>query len=872
MTPHLDRCPACESPLAAGVCRRCAFTNALLGLASDETENSSELVTPNAPEGFDLIHELGRGATAVVWLARERKLDRLVALKLISLHADRRLAHRLVREGQAAASLRHPHIVAIHSLGTTPADAYLSMEFLDGGDLRRRLKSGALPSHEAARLIAKLADALAHSHENQILHRDIKPSNVLLDARGEPKLGDFGLAAPAEGAGDLTLPGQVAGTAAYLPPELLEGAERATAQSDVYSLGAVFYECLTGRPPFIGDSASQIFAQIAQSDPPAPRLLQPSVPRDLETICLKCLHKYPSHRYASARALLDDLQRWRDGRPIAARPAGRLEKAFRWSRRNPVAATLAALLFAAVLSLAIGGPLAALRLSRAQARTAEEAASRQEVLDFLRSDLLAQASPDNQPDRDLKLKTVLDRAAAKIEGRFTQQPAAEAAIRLTLAETYDGLGEYKAAIQHADRARELFQRLRGPNDPEALRAGFHLADSLQSESHYAEAEATIRDVIERQEHTLGRDNLDTIKSFTLLGSSLMYQGKLADAATVLSDNLRVAKQALSPEHRAVDNVMGVLALVKRRQANYADAEALATEVLALRRKREGPESPVTLTAMANLAVIYQFEEKFAEAEKLQTETIALSQHIRGPEHPDTLIVMGALAASYQFQRKFAEAETLHQKTIAIKQRVFGPEHPSTLSSLNNLALAYQQAGRYGEAEGIDRRLVEAKERTRGAEHPDTLLSLHNLGVVLLSSEKLDEAQTTLQRVLSAQERVLGPEHPDTLQAQDNLGRVFIKQRRFAEAERMLRICWERRTKKAPGAWQTASTESRLGEALWELGRFDEAQRLLLEAAEKLKALAPKIPAANQTDVADALGRLERLREKDLRASSSAAKL
>jgi WD40 repeat protein len=356
-TPPETLCEVCGTVSVAGFCGRCAFSKALLGMNSNFSPETADGLPPSsAPEGFELLHELGRGGSASVWLARERKLDRFVAVKLIALHSDSRLSQRLVREGQAVAQLKHPHIVAVYALGTTGHHAYLAMEFLEGGDLRQKLKRGVLAPQQAAALAVSLASALGHSHEHHILHRDIKPSNILLSAAGEPKLADFGLAAPLEGAGDLTLPGQVAGTAAYLAPELLEGARHASERSDLYSLGAVLYECLVGRAPFVGDSSSAIFAQIAASEPPAPRLLHPEIPRDLETICLKCLQKHPPSRYATAADLRADLERFLRGEPISARPLSRIGLMWRWVRRNRSLAGLGAALALATL-LGVGGIL-----------------------------------------------------------------------------------------------------------------------------------------------------------------------------------------------------------------------------------------------------------------------------------------------------------------------------------------------------------------------------------------------------------------------------------------------------------------------------------------------------------------------------------
>jgi WD40 repeat protein len=360
------RCGTCDTVLSTtstgeAFCSRCALTSAVeLGR-----------FVPDAPStsisGYEILHELGRGAMGVVWLARDLALDRLVALKRIVPGADPRLGARLLREGRAVAQLQHPHIVAIYALGEAPGGAFLAMELLEGGDLQTVLKQKLPSPRDAAVLAAKIADALAHAHAIGVLHRDVKPSNILLDADGEPHLADFGLAAPLLGGGDLTAPGQIAGTPAFLAPELLKGAEHASPRSDIYGLGAVLYACLAGRAPFIGENAGAILAQIAASDPPPPpRLLNPAIPRDLQTIGLTCLEKTPSRRYPSAEALHDDLQRFLRGEPVTARPIGPLGKMVRWCRRKPALATTGALAALLLLVLATGGPVVAWKMARAR--------------------------------------------------------------------------------------------------------------------------------------------------------------------------------------------------------------------------------------------------------------------------------------------------------------------------------------------------------------------------------------------------------------------------------------------------------------------------------------------------------------------------
>ncbi len=371
-------CATCESPLAgsaAALCTRCALMNALaLGGASTPSLPPTEKNSGPTVEGYQALYELGRGSMGVVWLARDTALGRLVALKLIAAGADPRFGPRLLREGRAIAKLRHPHIVAVHALGEAGETTFLAMDFIAGGDLQMRLQNKPLAPRAAAALVRKIADALAHAHAAGVLHRDLKPSNILLDDAGEPHLADFGLAAPLSGTGDLTAPGQVAGTPGFLAPELVGGTDRASPHSDIYGLGAVLYACLTGRAPFVGESTAAILAQLVEGEPPPPHWLNPAVPHDLETICLKCLEKFPARRYARAEDLRDDIDRFERNQPIAARPVGHWEKGLRWCRRKPAFATVSALSAVLVLVLAIGGPITAWRMARAReaAETAKE--------------------------------------------------------------------------------------------------------------------------------------------------------------------------------------------------------------------------------------------------------------------------------------------------------------------------------------------------------------------------------------------------------------------------------------------------------------------------------------------------------------------
>ena len=387
---HLEACPVCE---AEAGCLDAATDPLIRSLrrvlrpeSADPTPPPASTLPPSAGTdsdpptkvaGYEILGELGRGGMGVVYKARQPGLNRAVALKMIlaAEHAGAERRARFRAEGEAVARLSHPNIVQVYEVGEHGGLPYYSLEFCPGGSLAQRLDGGPLPYREAAALVRILALAVDHAHQQGILHRDLKPANVLLDGGGQPKVTDFGLAKRIEEEGK-TPSGAIVGTPGYMAPEQAGGRTKEVGRAaDVYGLGALLYECLTGRPPFKAASAAETLLQVLSQEPAPPRALQPGVPRDLEVICLECLRKEPHRRYPTAGDLAADLQAFLENRPIRARAAGRAERAWRWCRRNP---TVAGLLTAVVLVL-VGGAAAAsyLAVREAQARVdADEARTR----------------------------------------------------------------------------------------------------------------------------------------------------------------------------------------------------------------------------------------------------------------------------------------------------------------------------------------------------------------------------------------------------------------------------------------------------------------------------------------------------------------
>jgi serine/threonine protein kinase/tetratricopeptide (TPR) repeat protein len=375
MSSVLRLCRKCGAEILAdapeGLCTACLFETGLNLLASapvaaDDDSDSAEDVSnaTTAPQikkaprpaktladfgDYELLDEIGRGGQGVVYRARQRSLNRTVALKVIGLGHWATEAHlkRFRREAEAAASLDHSGIVPIYEVGEHDGSCYFSMKFVEGGQLDELVKREPMPIRRAVELIAKVARTVHYAHEHRILHRDIKPGNILLDQKGEPHLTDFGLARLVETESTVTRTLEVLGTPSYMAPEQATGNNaQLTAATDVYGLGAVFYQLLTGHPPFAGGTTYETIKLLLDTDPRQPRLWNSKIDRDLSTICLKCLEKDPKRRYPSALALAEDLERWLKHEPILARHTGILTRGKKWVRRNPTSALLATSLVA----------------------------------------------------------------------------------------------------------------------------------------------------------------------------------------------------------------------------------------------------------------------------------------------------------------------------------------------------------------------------------------------------------------------------------------------------------------------------------------------------------------------------------------------
>ncbi len=530
--------------------------------AEDDPEGTvSPVPTRFIAPGFKVLGELGRGGMGAVYKAWQVRLKRVVAVKVIraDAYADQGAAARFQAEAEAAARLQHPNIVPVFEVGEHEGMGYLVLEYQAGGGLDRRLAGMLQDPKDSACLIETLARAIHYAHQNGIVHRDLKPANVLLTEDGVPKISDFGLAKLLERDDRLTQVGDILGTPSYMAPEQIRGSsDGVTPATDVYALGAILYEMLTGRPPFKGTTPLSTMEQVSNIEPLSPGKLQRHTPRDLDIVCLKCLQKEPRRRYATALELADDLRRFLDRQPILARQTPAWERAWKWARRHPSAATALVSILVAIMLL-LGGALyhnTRLRVAVRTAQAAEQASRTNEQAAFEQRNLALQAFKElvygvqeklaQTPATRAVRRDLLDTAIAGLE-QISRSTAglppdlSQAVAHQKLGDMYRIVGRYADASGHYAKSRKLAEDLLAldPNNiaiGEVLyqtRMGLGLLDLATR--HFAlaktefESAAAISAVIAAADptHDVGRRGL--IEAYLQIGRALSFLREFAAA-------------------------------------------------------------------------------------------------------------------------------------------------------------------------------------------------------------------------------------------------------------------------------------------------------------------------------------------------------
>jgi eukaryotic-like serine/threonine-protein kinase len=840
---------------------------------------------------YRILRLLGEGGMGVVYEAEQEQPRRNVALKVVkSGLGDPKLFRRFEQEALALGRLQHPGIAQIYEAGAADngfgPQPYFAMEFIRGQPLLEYAAAHQLNTRQRLELMAKICEAVHHAHQRGIIHRDLKPGNILVDETGQPKILDFGVARATDSDAHVTHQtdlGQLVGTLAYMSPEqVLADPLELDTRSDVYALGVILYELLAGRLPYkISPNLHEALQTIREEEPTSLSTVSSAYRGDIETIVAKALEKDKTRRYPSAAELAADIRRYLQDEPIMARPASTLYQLRKFARRHKALVLGVAAVFVVLIA---GIIVSAREASRANA----ESATSRAISDFLQNDLLAQASavnqsrPNTKPDPDLKVRTALDRAAARITGRFDRQPEVEAAIRDTIGQTYLDLGLYPEARKQLERALDLRRRVLGEKNPKTLETMNRIGRTDLLQGKYPEAEALLDRTLEISRRVLGPENTGTLSSMRYLADAYRAEGKYPQAEKLLSQTVEILRRTLGPEHPNTLTSTLSLGIVYYWEGKYPQSEKLLGQTVEIWRRVSGPEHPGTLNAMTNLAAVYNSEGKYAQAETLDVQILETKRRVLGSEHPDTLASMNNLAVAYYLEAKYAQAEVLYSQALEIYRRVLGSEHPDTLGSMFNLALACYAQGKYAQAEAIDNQTAQIQRRVLGPEHPDTLASMQNLAEIYAARGNYAQAEALSSQILQIKRRVLGPEHLETIEgltqiafiyqregryalaetyaAQALAGRrrvlgsedaetmrsagdlalAYQSQGQFADAEPLAREALEFNRKKQPDDWQRFRAESLLGASLAGQKKYAEAEPLLLEGYQGMLARKDRI--------------------------------
>jgi serine/threonine protein kinase/tetratricopeptide (TPR) repeat protein len=775
---------------------------------------------------YRILRLLGEGGMGVVYEAEQDRPRRVVALKVIKPGlASHELLRRFEQESEALGRLQHPGIAQIHEAGTADSgfgpQPYFAMELIRGESLPQYAEAHHLNTRQRLELMAKVCEAVHHAHQRGIIHRDLKPGNILVDESGQPKILDFGVARVTDSDAQATRQtdlGELVGTLAYMSPEQVIGDPlEIDTRSDVYSLGVILFELLAGRLPYkIGGQVHAAVQTIREEDPATLSSINRTHRGDIETIAAKALEKDRGRRYASAVGMAGDIRRYLNDEPIIARPPSATYQLQKFARRHkPLVAGVVAV-FVVLIAGIIASSWEAARARRAEQvaiaernRANTEAATAKAVNDFLQNDLLAQASANNQAgpgtkaDPDIKVRTALDRAAARIEGRFKAQPLVEASIRQTIGNTYRDLGLYPEAQKQLERALELRRRV------------------------------------------LGNGHSESVNSMSDLAALYYWQGKYVQAEPLYIEALRVGRRTLGEEHPQTLGDMNALAQLYLYWGKYAEAEPLYKKVIELGPHVLGAEDPTVLHAVGELADVYRLEGKFTQAEPLYLKELKIKRRVIGEEHPDTLGSMNNLAAFYRDEGKYVEAEQLLSAVVEVTRRTMGEQHPNTLAVMNNLAGLYRDEGAYAQAEPLFLKVLETGTRVMGEEHPTTLSAMNGLALLYLYERNYSQAESLFSKVIKLQRPVLGAGHPRRLASMNDLALVYLYERRYAQAELLLRDALNLHQSTNSNTWRRYSSQNMLGGSLAAQKKYADAEPLLLSGYQGMLQRESTIPAANR---------------------------
>ena len=759
---------------------------------------------------YRLLRRIGEGGMGTVYEAEQQEPRRRVAVKL--LRAPLTLSEEAIglfrRETQALARLRHPAIAMIHESGTTGDGLqYYAMELVPGVRLSDWMAARPLTGTSATAIPRRLAifrricAGMSYAHLHGVIHRDLKPSNIMVqtdeaagsDRGAEVKILDFGLALIQDDAtaAGLTSPGTIRGTLAYMSPEQSGGNPlEIDSRTDVYALGVILYQLLTGRLPYEiqGRSPIQVIAAVSLQTPAPPgriwREFGWRVESDLETILLKALAKDPEERYQTVSALSEDIGRFEAGLPIHARPPTLAYQLRKLVRRHRVAAGLSLALVAVLAGATVITTVQRNRASRAEHAARGEAQKAQAVVQFLER-MLGSSDP-YRGSRDVTVAQVLDQAAREVPVSLAGQPGLEAAVHRALGRTYQGLGRFPQADEQLRQAFAAAGATQDGDDQQWLELTHGLAELRWRQGRLREADSIARTVLARRRSSADPDDLAIAASLTLLGAIAYDTHQLAYGDSVLREAIAIRARLLSAGDPLVAESRDNLATIQYELGEFASAETLFAASLAARRQSHGPKHPDVAGTLENLGMTLMQLGRPEEAEPLYREALSINRQAFANEHPAVAKSLNDLGMFYYRQKRYGEAEPLLREGVALNEKLLGRANAEVATGLNNLALVAVNTGRFDLAQRLFRDALAITATVHGETNSIYAQYLKSLASALARGGKPSQAESTYRQALAIQDRI--PDLPGWELATTNnlLGELYFNTRRFPESERLYR--------------------------------------------------------------------------------------
>jgi non-specific serine/threonine protein kinase/serine/threonine-protein kinase len=796
LSTHVSSCPTCRSELA----ELSRADELLLDLRQVLPDGVRPAPGPEPPErvgGYRLLREVGHGGMGVVYLAEQDRPHRQVALKLIHPHGlSPRALRRFELEVEVLGRLEHPAIARIFEAGTARigrADQpFFSMEYVRGVRLHEHLHERSPGLDERLALFLAICEGVQHAHQRGVIHRDLKPGNVLVDEAGRPKLIDFGLArvfdADLPGASLHTEAGRVLGTLPYMAPELAGGDPAAVdLRADVYGLGAILYEMLTGRPP-LDLSASPLPAALRRIEtelPAPPSVANPELPRPLDWVVLKALEKDPDCRYSSARELAEDVRRFLAHEPLAAGPPGVRDAVALFVRRHRVAVGFAGVIFVLLL-VALAGTswgLLQARASAARARTAADTTD--QALDFFVG-LFDQADPQIALGSPPTVAQALDRSEAALQDGLHGQPVIRATVLHAIGNIDRSLGRWDRAASRLAESWSLRRSSLGDEAPDTLQAANDLARVQRDIGQAAEAEALLRQTLTTRIATLGAEDPATLDSLSELGATLIDLGRAAEAEVVLRQAAAGRHRLLGPGHADTLESEHDLALALLALGRLDEAAAAMEGVIGRERLTLEPNHPRLLLALSNLATIYTAQSRYDESIELQRQVADARASVLGPDHPYTLLSLRALGETQCSFGRRAEATVSLEAALAGYRRIRPQSHVDVLSARLLVAFNQSMLGDYASARQTYEDVLPLLPAALGPDDPGTASAQYELGSIYVNLGDLQRAEPLLMAAAEALACHVDAEALRAVQSATALGRLRSRQLRLDEAAALLR--------------------------------------------------------------------------------------